>query len=356
MTYDSTTQAQPVMLDGEELKVGDEVIVARGPTNPANDSLWTSIMRNLVGCRGVFDSLSHTTDSDIRNFGEPVVCIDIDGAPWWFRLSELERVHTYHHATQPADTPTEFPNLVHTNETTGPGLLHPACRTSRTAPYNTAFLINERRLCPHDAFHGTLSLRPGYDAYLTQMEFEQAQNRRRERFAEWRDDRAYKRNQFLLRIRSKLTTHPFYNTKKGAINWNHLGLYDREHYTNIFKQQNRSGRAAAKILGRLVGHFHLTNPRPLPDDELFALLRSTLKHRMPFQARGTLEGRTDQAGAAYRAYIAAWRKIYNTGEWRRTPWADQDWFAQNSPNGDIPEESTTRKKIAPIWRVLRERD
>ena len=34
----------------------------------------------------------------------------------------------------------------------------------------------------------------------------------------------------------------------------------------------------------------------------------------------------------------------------------QDWFAQNSPNGDIPEESTTRKKIAPIWRVLRERD
>lgn len=32
----------------------------------------------------------------------------------------------------------------------------------------------------------------------------------------------------------------------------------------------------------------------------------------------------------------------------------QDWFAQNSRTGDIPEESTTRKKIAPIWRALRE--
>jgi len=34
----------------------------------------------------------------------------------------------------------------------------------------------------------------------------------------------------------------------------------------------------------------------------------------------------------------------------------QDWFAQNSPTGEIPEESTTRKKIAPIWRALCERD
>ena len=34
----------------------------------------------------------------------------------------------------------------------------------------------------------------------------------------------------------------------------------------------------------------------------------------------------------------------------------QDWFAQNSPTGEIPEESTTRKKIAPIWRALREQE
>jgi hypothetical protein len=34
----------------------------------------------------------------------------------------------------------------------------------------------------------------------------------------------------------------------------------------------------------------------------------------------------------------------------------QDWFVQNSPSGEIPEESTTRKKIAPIWRPLRERE
>ena len=32
----------------------------------------------------------------------------------------------------------------------------------------------------------------------------------------------------------------------------------------------------------------------------------------------------------------------------------QDWFTQNSDNGEIPEESTTRKKIVPIWRALRE--
>ena len=34
----------------------------------------------------------------------------------------------------------------------------------------------------------------------------------------------------------------------------------------------------------------------------------------------------------------------------------QDWFALNSPTGEIPEESTTRKKVAPIWRALRERE
>ena len=34
----------------------------------------------------------------------------------------------------------------------------------------------------------------------------------------------------------------------------------------------------------------------------------------------------------------------------------QDWFAEHSPNGEIPEESTTRKKIAPIWRALRGRE
>lgn len=34
----------------------------------------------------------------------------------------------------------------------------------------------------------------------------------------------------------------------------------------------------------------------------------------------------------------------------------QDWFAQHSPTGEIPEESTTRKKIAPIWRALREHE
>ena len=193
MTYDAATQAQPVMLDGEELKIGDDVVIARQPENPENDALWAGAMSRFVGRRGVVDRHSDNPSTDIRNFGEPVVCIDIDGAPWWFRLSELERVHTYHHATQPADTPTEFPNLVHTNETTGPGLLHPAFRDSYNPyyPYNPSWLVNEQRLCPYDDLHGTLSLRPGYDAHLTQVEFDRAQKARRARFAEWRDDPAH---------------------------------------------------------------------------------------------------------------------------------------------------------------------
>ena len=31
----------------------------------------------------------------------------------------------------------------------------------------------------------------------------------------------------------------------------------------------------------------------------------------------------------------------------------QDWFAQQSHSGDIPEESTIRKRLNPIWRELR---
>lgn len=331
MTYDAATQThEPLMLDGEELKIGDEVVIARQPEDPANDSLWTPYMAELLGLRGVFDSHSDNPSADIRNFGDPVVRITIDGAPWLFRLSELERVHTHHHRPRAEpDTTTEFPNLVHTNETTGPGLLHPAVFSISYSPYSAAFLVNEQRLCPYDDFHGTLSLRPGYDAYLTQVEFDRAQKARRERFIEWRDDRAYKRNLFLRGIRAQLTTHPFANTKKGCINWRNLNAYDRSYYTRSFKQQNRDGRAAAKTLGKLIGRFHPTNPRPLTEDEVFALLHSTLKTKVPFQARDALDARTDQTGAAYRAYVAAWRKIYNTGEWQRTLWADQDWFTQN---------------------------
>lgn len=329
MPYD-TAAKEPIVLDGTELKLGDEVIIARQPEDPANDDLWTSHMTNLVGCRGVVDRHSGNPNTDILNFGDRVVCITIDGNKWWFRVSELERVHTYHHRPRAEpDAPTEFPNLVHTNETTGPGLLHPACRTSRTTPYNPSWLINEQRLCPYDDLHCTLSLRPGYDAYLTQVEFDRAQKARRERFCTWRDEREHKRNQFLRKIRAQLTTHPFDGTKKGDINWRRCSAFDLSYYANVFKQQNRDGRAAAKIIGKLVWHFHPTNPRPIPDDDVFALLRSTLAYAVPPQARGALDARTDQAGAAYRAYFAAHRKITHTGEWQQVPWNLQAWFAQN---------------------------
>lgn len=336
MTYDSTTQTQPVMLDGTELKIGDEVIIARGPTNPETDDLWCASMLHCVGKTGAVTH-TYTAPDAVLKHGSPLINVNVpDEGEWCFRLSELERVHTCHHRPRAEpDTPTEFPNLVHTNETTGPGLLHPAFRTDSYNPYypyNPAFLVNEQRLCPYDDRHGTLSLRPGYDAYLTQVEFDRAQKARRERFAAWRDEREYKRNQFLRHIRAQLTAHPFTNTKKGSINWRRCGDFDRSYYVQSFRDQHRDGRGAAKIIGKLVGHFNPTpnKRRTLTEDEVFALLRSTLiHHTVPFQARYALEARADQAGAAYRAYIAAWQKLYNTGEWQKTPWADQDWFAQN---------------------------
>jgi len=31
----------------------------------------------------------------------------------------------------------------------------------------------------------------------------------------------------------------------------------------------------------------------------------------------------------------------------------QDWFVQNSRSGEVPEESTIRKRLAALWRKLR---
>lgn len=335
MTYDSTTQAQPVMLDGTELKIGDEVIIARQPevANIYDDSLWCAAMLRCVGKTGTVALPPRSDPADVRRYGTPLVYIRVPGEDeWCFRLSELSRPATYHQHAQPTNTPTEFPNLVTFNETTGPGVLHPAVHNNCYSPYNFDWLVNERRLCPHDDLYGHRSLRPGFDAYLTHLEFEQAQKRRRERFYVWRDDRDYRRNQFLLRIRKQLKTHPFANTKKGGIKWHLCSAFDRRCYLKSFLDQNRSGRAAAKVIGRLVGHFHPTPTKqhPLPDDEVFALLRRTLTHTLPFQVRDALTLRIDQAGGAFRAFREARGKIYNTGEWQQVPWAGQDWFCNNS--------------------------
>ncbi|WBU59621.1 hypothetical protein [Paracoccus albus] len=32
----------------------------------------------------------------------------------------------------------------------------------------------------------------------------------------------------------------------------------------------------------------------------------------------------------------------------------QDWFAKTSPGREIPDESTIRRRLTPIWRALRE--
>ena len=350
MPYDTTQASEPVMLDGAELKIGDEVIIARQPAYPDNDALWTDAMRSLVGKRGIVDRHSDSPSADAANYGAPVVRVLVDGNPWLFRVSELSRPATYH---QP-DPPTESPNLVHTNETTGPGPLHPMCRSHPYTPYNPAFITNERRLCPHDDFYGTLSIQPGYDAYLTQLEFDNAQAARRERFYEWRNEREYRRDRLLRRIHNQLTTHPFADTKKGGINWRRLSAFDRGYYLQSFEQQNLDGRAAAKIIGKLVGHFNPTNPRPLPDDEVFALLRSSaLSHNVLFQARGAIEARHDQTGAAYRTYTASRRKIYNTGEWQRTPWEMQEWFSTNpTANNRLPHISVVNPQEVAYYQSV----
>ena len=332
MTYDSTTQAPPIMLDGTELKIGDEVIIARGPANPETDELWCSSMLRCVGKTGAVTHI-HNDHADWARYGASLINVKIlGGEEWCFRLSELERAHTYHQ-------PTEFPNLVHTNETTGPGLLHPAFRNNPYNPYNPynpTFLFNEQRLCPYDDLHGTLSLRPGYDAYLTQVEFDLAQKARRARFDAWCDNREHKRTRFLRQIRRQLITHPFDNTRKGVINWRNVSAYNQRGYTDDFKQKNRDGRAAAKIIGRLVGHFRPTpnKRRAITEDEVFALLRCTLTGSLPYRAKAALEDRTDQAGDAYRAYAAAGRKITYTGEWPQVPWNLQAWFVRNKAAGD----------------------
>lgn len=32
----------------------------------------------------------------------------------------------------------------------------------------------------------------------------------------------------------------------------------------------------------------------------------------------------------------------------------QDWFAQHSEGGEIPDESTIRRRLGPIWKMLQE--
>ena len=356
MPYDTATQ-ELVMLDGTELKIGDEVIIARQPANPETDSLWNDMMVPCFARPAEVVQMSHS-DRDREAYGSPTVRARVllesgETQSWWFRLSELSRPHTYHQRAQPADTPTEFPNLVTFNETTGLGVLHPAANGNPYSPYSVDWLYNERRLCPYDDFHGTLSLRPGYAAYLTQVEFETTQKRRRERFYVWRDDRETKRNQFLRQIRKQLTTHPFNGTKKGGVNWRNISDLDRCYYSSTFKRQNRDGRAAAKIIRRLVGHFHPANPRPLPDDEVFALLRSTLNHNVPFQARDALEARTDQTGAAFRAYREARRKIYSTGEWQQVPWNTWAWFVENdAANNRLPHISVVNPQEVAYYQSI----
>lgn len=93
MTYDTATQTQPVMLDGEELKVGDEVIIARKPNvaDIYDDTLWCSVMLHCVGKTGAVTHIPNDS-ADTGRHGAKLINVNVpDEGEWCFRLSELSR-------------------------------------------------------------------------------------------------------------------------------------------------------------------------------------------------------------------------------------------------------------------------
>lgn len=84
-----------------------------------------------------------------------------------------------------------------------------------------------------------------------------------------------------------------------------------------------------------------------------------------FEAEHGLARRSSEAGGAPTRYdwegfyIAQMVRLHEQGlpatqgEWVGEV---QDWFAQNSASGDVPDERTIRRRLSPIWRALRETD
>lgn len=84
-----------------------------------------------------------------------------------------------------------------------------------------------------------------------------------------------------------------------------------------------------------------------------------------FEAEHGLTRRAPDAGGAPARYdwegfyIAQMVRLHEQGlpatqgEWISEI---QDWFALNSPGGEVPDERTIRRRLSPIWRALRETD
>lgn len=118
---------------------------------------------------------------------------------------------------------------------------------------------------------------------------------------------------------------------------------------------------------RIPGHAdwqYITDPAAgLRIQQSDLLLMADEVHRFE-EERDLLRRMSNSTGAASRydwegAYLMLFRRINDHGlpATQGELISDvQDWFVQNSPNGEIPEESTTRKKIAPIWRALKGKD
>jgi hypothetical protein len=77
-------------------------------------------------------------------------------------------------------------------------------------------------------------------------------------------------------------------------------------------------------------------------------------------AHGLVRARASSPGAPPRYdwdqfYVALIRRLFNDGmpdSLRALVGEMQEWFIENSPTGDAPDESTIRKRITAVWREL----
>lgn len=107
---------------------------------------------------------------------------------------------------------------------------------------------------------------------------------------------------------------------------------------------------------------YITDPREgLVVEVADLLIRACEVHRFegecdrngPSGPGGGTSGRHDWDGM----YLALIRRLHDHGvPVTQAAWIAemQDWFARHSRSGDIPDERSIRRRVNPVWRMLRE--
>lgn len=106
---------------------------------------------------------------------------------------------------------------------------------------------------------------------------------------------------------------------------------------------------------------YVTDPEPgilVRSSDLMLTAANVLRFE---EERELLRGRAPSIGAAPRydwdaMYVWLFKRVHERG----IPASQaamigevQDWFGQHSEAGEVPEDSTIRKRLAPLWRELR---